>query len=112
MTGHHCIKTWSSNQSVIALSSGEAEFYAMVKGASELLGLTSIAKDLNVDLLGAIRSDSSAAIGIVHRRGLGKVKRMHAQGLWIKEWLRAGDFTAHKVGMEDRPADLFNSYEC
>merc|ERR1712005_26332 len=51
MIGSHCIKTWSSNQAVIVLSSGEAEFYAMVKGCSELLGLKSIAKDLNIDML-------------------------------------------------------------
>ena len=36
------LKTWSSNQAVIALSSGEAELYAMVKGASELLGMLSL----------------------------------------------------------------------
>ena len=48
MHGQHCIKTWSSNQSVIALSSGEAEFYAMVKGSSELLGMISLAQDLKV----------------------------------------------------------------
>ena len=80
MHGSRCIKSWSSNQSVIAISSGEAEFYALVKGASELLGMLSLAKDLNVDLSGHLHSDSSAAIGISHRRGLGKVKHMHTLG--------------------------------
>ena len=32
--GNHVIKTWAHTQSVIALSSGEAEYYGMVKGAS------------------------------------------------------------------------------
>ena len=31
--GSHVIRTWSHTQSVIALSSGEAEYYGMVKGA-------------------------------------------------------------------------------
>ena len=37
--GNHVIKTWSHTQSVIALSSGEAEYYGMVKGASYALGM-------------------------------------------------------------------------
>eukprot|EP00972_Heterocapsa_arctica_P103210 15210078-Heterocapsa_arctica.AAC.1 len=34
MHGSHCIRSWSTTQSVIALSSGEAELYGIVKGAS------------------------------------------------------------------------------
>ena len=75
-----------------------------------MLGMISIAKDLNVDLLGALHSDSSAAIGIIHRRGLGKIKHMHTQYLWVQERLKAGDFTVHKVGTDNNPADLFTKY--
>ena len=39
MLGQHMIKSWSSTQSVIALSSGEAEYYSMVKGGSIGLGV-------------------------------------------------------------------------
>ena len=31
LLGNHLIKSWSSTQSLIALSSGEAEFYGVVK---------------------------------------------------------------------------------
>ena len=34
MHGLHCVKTWSSTQAIISLSSGEAEYYGLVKGAS------------------------------------------------------------------------------
>ena len=108
--GGHCIKTWSSNQAVIALSSGEAEFYAMVKGSSELLGMLSLAKDLNVPLQGHLHSDSTAAIGISSRRGLGKVKHMHTQYLWIQERIRAKDFSVNKVGTDNNVADLFTKH--
>ena len=30
MVGNHCVKTWSSSQGAVALSSAEAEFYDMV----------------------------------------------------------------------------------
>ena len=42
MWGQHLIKSWSSTQSVIALSSGEAEYYGMVKGSSIGLGIQAV----------------------------------------------------------------------
>eukprot|EP00959_Pyramimonas_sp_CCMP1952_P322694 6752659-Pyramimonas_sp.AAC.1 len=36
--GRHCIRTYSSTQTVLALSSGESEFYSIVKGISTCLG--------------------------------------------------------------------------
>ena len=44
--GNHTIKTWSTNQAVIALSSGEAEYYALVKSASVAIGILELDKDL------------------------------------------------------------------
>ena len=37
--GTHLVKHWSTTQKTTALSSGEAELYGVVKGASEALGL-------------------------------------------------------------------------
>ena len=34
----HIIKSWAATEGIIALSSGEAEFYSMVKGGSVALG--------------------------------------------------------------------------
>ena len=34
-SGKHMIKSWSSTQQVMALSSGEAELYGMLKGATQ-----------------------------------------------------------------------------
>merc|ERR1711873_342837 len=48
MLGEHAIKTWSVTQAVIALSSGEAEYYGIVKGASAGLGVCSVLADLGV----------------------------------------------------------------
>ena len=106
MHGSHCIKSWSTNQSVIAIISGEAEFYALVKGSSELLGMLSIGVDLSRSLTGHLHSDSSAAIGMSHRRGLGKVKHLHTQFLWVQERVRSGDFVVHKERTDRNRADL------
>ena len=39
MHGQHMIKSWSSTQALIALSSGEAEYYGLVKAAGAGLGV-------------------------------------------------------------------------
>ena len=41
--GRHVIKTWSSTQGAIALSSAEAEFYAMVEAVIKAKGLKTLA---------------------------------------------------------------------
>ena len=43
--GNHVIKTWAHIQSVIALPSGEVEYYGMVKGAPYSLRMRPMASD-------------------------------------------------------------------
>ena len=45
----------------------------MVKAASEALGLQSVAEDLGILLRIALCTDSSAAVGICRRAGIGRV---------------------------------------
>ena len=68
MLGKHMIKAWSKQQAVVAISSGEAEYYALVKGGSEGLGVKGIMKDMGYEVGIEMRTDASAAIGIVNRR--------------------------------------------
>ncbi len=39
MIGRHCIKTWATTQGAVALSSAEAEFYAMIEATIRAKGL-------------------------------------------------------------------------
>ena len=82
MLGSHLIKTWSNTQKVVALSSGEAELMGILRGASEALGLQSIAADLGISLEVSVHADSSAAIGICRRTGIGKVRHLATGQLW------------------------------
>ena len=67
------VKAWSETVGVLALSNGESELAAVVRAATEGMGVQPILSDF--DLCGhvAIKSDATAAIGKVHRLGLGKV---------------------------------------
>ena len=84
MLGKHVIRTWSATQRVIALSSGEAEFYGMVKGGAEAMGTRSILEDLGIARKIRLSEDSSAAKGIADRTGLGKVRHIEVNQLWIQ----------------------------
>eukprot|EP00969_Alexandrium_andersonii_P274365 12126182-Alexandrium_andersonii.AAC.1 len=44
--GRHVLKAWSTTQTVIATSSGEAEYYGMAKGASQALGIAAMMQDM------------------------------------------------------------------
>ena len=48
MLGGHTIKTWSKRQHLVALSSGEAELYALTRAMSQTLGIVSLAADFGV----------------------------------------------------------------
>ena len=108
--GAHCIKSWSSNQSVIALSSAEAELYALLKGASQSLGLNSMGSDFGDDIRAGLWSDASAAIAISQRSGLGKLRHIQTQYLWLQERVSAKDLQLTKVVGTANPADMLTKH--
>lgn len=90
MWGHHLIKSWSSTQSVVALSSAEAELYALLKTACQALGVASLASDFGIELEVIVNSDSSAALAITQRHGLRKLRHINVQWLWLQDQVKCG----------------------
>ena len=107
MHGNHLIKSWSINQSVIALSSGEAEYYGLVKAMSVAMGIVSLCEDLGVTFGKPIevKTDASAAIGIASRIGLGKIRHIEVSQLWLQEKVRSGKVIINKVDTSCNLAD-------
>ncbi len=101
-----CIHSWSKTQSVVALSSGEAELYAMVKATGEGLGVKSLLQDLGMKVEVEVLADASAALGIVARKGLGKVRHLHTNYLWIQDVAAKGTAKYKKSKGADNPADV------
>ena len=69
--GGAVVKCWCRTLPTIALSSGEAELGALVKGAAEADGLVAILGDFGIQAAIVLESDASAAVGITQRLGLG-----------------------------------------
>ena len=108
--GKHLVKSWSSTQAVIAISSGEAELYALVRGAAQAAGLMSMMYDFGIQTSSRIYVDSVAALGIASRVGLGKTRHISTQYLWIQEKVSKKELDLEKVPTQDNPADALTKY--
>ena len=110
MRGAHCLKTWAATQKNITLSSGEAELVAAVKMSTELIGVLQLAEEWGLKLSGQVYVDSSAALGVVKRRGNGKMRHIRIGMLWVQEKSQSGELGYSKVAGEANPADLMTKY--
>ena len=79
--GSHMIKSYSRQQRTVALSSAEAELYAMAVASAESLAMIAYIKDLGGIVSGEVYADPSAAFGISQRFGIGKVRHLRTQSL-------------------------------
>ena len=110
MVGSHLIKSWSVTQGQVALSSGEAEYYGVVKTAGIAMGFHSLLDDLGVKIALRVWTDSTATIGICSRTGLGRLRHLDTQCLWLQDHVRSGAVELRKVKGTENPSDLFTKH--
>jgi hypothetical protein len=91
---------------VIAKSSGEAELYAANKGATEAIGIQSVAHDMNIKLSIKLEIDSKAAQGTCSKRGLGTAKHIAIADLWLQDAQRRNQLQITRVPTDRNTADL------
>eukprot|EP00971_Amphidinium_carterae_P029885 587900-Amphidinium_carterae.1 len=106
MTGGNQIKSACRGQSVVALSSAEAEYYALVSCVSECLGEQAILRDFGLDVKLSVNMDASSGAAIANRRGLAKIKHLHTAFLWVQNLVSESMLTIHKVHTSRNPADM------
>eukprot|EP00971_Amphidinium_carterae_P292147 5799547-Amphidinium_carterae.1 len=113
--GSSTIRCQSNWQSTVSLSSGESEFYAIVKGMAQALYCAALAADLGISLQAEISgrlansleiySDSSAARSFAQRLGLGRQKHVDTRFLWVQERASRGEVLIKRVGTAVNEAD-------
>ena len=93
---------------MIALSRGESEFYAAVKGSSAGLGTVNMLMDMGVLMQKAIKIlvDATAGIGIASRRGVGRIRHIHTPSLWLQRAVHDKRVALDKVKGTVNPADV------
>ena len=110
MLGNHMIKSWSSTQANVTLSSGEAEYYGLVKGASVAIGVKSMHAEMGIHVRIRVSTDASAAKGIASRRGLGKVSHIEVHQLWVQDKVASGEIEVRKVDGKANIADMLTKH--
>ena len=85
MHGRRCILHRSNTHPVVALSSGEVELNAVLKGSSEVLGVQSMMREVGDVRDVLARTDSEACVGMLHRVGTGRIKHFDLRQLWVQE---------------------------
>ena len=129
--GKHLLKSTSTKQAVVSLSSAEAEFYAAVKAAFAGIGCVSMMRDLgvmlqrqgvevkakgsgdDVDSLSLeMKLDVTAGQAIAMRRGAGRIRHIATPTLWLQRLVINGDikmlccFGNETLGLSDHDQTL------
>ena len=109
LLGRHLLKSWSSTQASVSLSSGEAEFYGVVMAAGITLGFQALLRDVGHALPVRVWTDSSATLGICGRQGLGKLRHLDTHYLWVQQKVRTGAIELLKVRGKKTPRTFLRS---
>ena len=98
---------WSKLQSNIALSSGEAELNATVKGLSEVIGLYNLIEEtMKVKPQISLFPDASACKGMLLRHGAGRIKHLSVKQLWAQEVVSHYRVGVSRVSRYDNASDV------
>ncbi len=110
MFGSHAVKAWSTTQQVVALSSGEAEYYSMVRGGSMGLGIRAMANDLGMSIGVNVKTDASAAKGIASRKGFGKVRHIDVIQLWLQDKVSKAEIVIEQLSTHNNISDALTKH--
>ena len=110
MRGLHLISHWCRTQQAIALSSCEAELNGICKAATEGLGAKNLTIELGMEENLEIKTDASAAVGVIQRQGAGKIKHLEVKQLWVQEQEKKKAVKMVKIPREWNYADLMTHH--
>ena len=70
------------------------------------MGLRSIAADMGIKASMRLEVDASAAVGVVQRKGLGKLRHIDVNELWLQDQVEKGMITIRKIPGACKTADV------
>ena len=109
MWSAHLIKHGSAVQSTIALSSGESEYYALLRSSAHALGIKAMLNGWHYGVECEIhrRCVGSAARGMSARRGLGKTRHVDVRFLWLQQAVQEGRLKVLSLPTSENLSDTF-----
>ena len=79
---------------------------AIVRSTSEGLGLQSMMEEFGIEVDLVVKSDAVAAIGIVKRQGLGRVRHLAVADLWVQQKAKSGEVAYQKLEGKKNTSDM------
>ena len=110
------LATSSRTQATQALSSAEAELYAMGMAIQDALHLKSLLQEMKLQQLAkplelVVYTDSSSGKALASKLGLTrKSKRVQLRYLFMQDLVASGELKLSKIPTEKNPADLLTKY--
>jgi hypothetical protein len=104
------VATASKKQNIVALSSAEAELYAITICASEALGIAELLRELHFIVDVRIGTDSDAARAITGRSGAGALKHVELRRLCVQDWVKTERLSIHRQDGHSNVADLLTKF--
>ena len=104
--GEHLVDSWVASDQVRALSSGEAELYGIVDGSARGIFTKHMCDELGQTINIDVETDSTAAIGMCSRTGVGKTRHIQVRWLWIQDAIRDKVVRSRKVRGTENEVDM------
>ena len=103
----HSLKTWSSTQAVVAMSSAETELYALTEGATRGVGTKTMPSEMGVVLdVVHVCTESSAAKSVLSQRGLRNMRHIEVKELWLQAAVKESKVKLPTIAGASNPADF------
>ena len=81
--------------------------YGVIRASTEALGVSTLLEDFGcIGIKVSVGMDANAAIGIVQRRGLNKLRHVELDVLWIQEQQARRLLPLRKVPGPRKPSDM------
>ena len=102
--------SWSSRlQSIVALSTTEAEYVSAVSAAQEILWLRSLFKEMGYDIKQptTLCVDNQSALQVMKNpEHHGRMKHLDLRFYWLRDAVKAGLIDVRYISTKDMPADI------
>ena len=108
--GGHLVDSWVASDQVRALSSGEAELYGIVDGSARGIFTKHMYEEMGRNINIDVETDSTTAIGMCSRTGVGKTRHIQVRWLWIQDATREKVVRLRKVSGTENVADMRTKY--
>jgi len=100
------VSVWARTQHTISLSSAEAELISLSLAAQESLFIRTILDEIGFSPRVVLRTDSTAALSVPERRGVGRMRHLALRLLWLQDLLRRREVEYQHVTTALNAADL------